>query len=216
MLEMDPDKINNADRALEAKINEAADWYGESNARQKDENKGRAENRKRIADLGLSTKAYQWAVQLLKSGMTEAEIKDVLRDLEIFVRVLGGRQAELFPAELAAATKRRERQAEKAAKQGRTSEELDAAGEANPRSNPDAGGAGKKGRKGKAKAEPTTIKEAAAASDAALAESIAATEQQQGAEVLDSMLPKTHGADGKPLSQTAQAASIREQLGLDN
>jgi hypothetical protein len=204
-METDPSKINDADRQLEAKINEAADWYAGSNARQKDENKGRAENRKHVSDLGLSTKAYQWAVQLLKSGLSEVEIKDVLRDLEIFVRVLGDRQAELFPAELAAATKRRERKAEKAAKEPRGGEELDAATDANPKSDPAAGGAGKRGRK--AKAEP--VEETGDELIARVArEKLAEQEQREGEALLAT------AGKGEPLSQSAQVAAINAKLGL--
>jgi hypothetical protein len=199
-METDPAKINDADRQLDAKINEAADWYAGSNARQKDENKGRAENRKHVSDLGLSTKAYQWAVQLLKSGLTDFEIKDVLRDLEIFVRVLGDRQAELFPAELAAATKRRERKAEKAAKEPRGGEELDAATDANPKSDPAAGGAGKRGRK--AKEAVTDLNRAPLSADAN------AAEQASGEALLAT------AGKGEPLSQSAQVAAINAKLGL--
>lgn len=193
VMETDPSKINDADRYIESKILEAGQAYADSNKRQKKENKARAENRAKVKELGVRTDAYQTAVRICKD-LTESERADFLRDLELLVRVLGPRQRDFFEDEAIKAEKREQKRKDAEAKEGRTQAELDAKTDTDPKSDPKKGGAGKKAK---------TIKEAAAASDAALAESIAATQAQEQ-------------ADGDAiLSQSEIAAKKREAAGLN-
>ena len=90
--------------------------------------------------MGISTHAYQIAIKVVKD-LTESERRDWLRDFQMVVKVLGGRQKELFPEEALRAEKRAQRQKEKAAGKPRDKGELDAQTDANRRSDPNAGGA---------------------------------------------------------------------------
>ncbi len=173
-MEMDPEKVNDeqrsADLQIENSILKAGEAYSASHRRSRTENKERASNRARIKDLGMRTDAYQVGVRIVKD-LTENERKDFLRDLNLVVKVLGAKQAELFPDEALKAAKREEKQREKKAKEGRSQEELDAATNDNPRSDPAAGGA-----------KPQT-------------ESQAEAEQSEGDAVLDAMAPKISQSD---------------------
>src|SRR5690606_33267697 len=99
-------------------------------------NKERSEIRNRAKELGLRTDAFQVGVRIVKD-LTANERKDFLRDLDLVVKTLGARQAELFPDEALRAAKREERKANK----GRSKDELDAKTDSDPRSDPSAGGA---------------------------------------------------------------------------
>lgn len=204
-MEMDPEKINDAERQVEAKIFEIGSAYAESNAADKVKNKKRAENRKKIGDLGLRVDAYQIGVKIVKDLTTE-EIKDYLRDLKLVVKVLGGRQAELFPEEKLKAEARSQRAKDRAKKL--TGKEGAPDPDSNPRSDPKSGGAGKRPRKPKAVKEQITIHDTVAAGDALISSTAAqlnaAAEQAEGDAYLSGMLDKTkeRGANEHTVPET--------------
>lgn len=210
MIEMDPAKINDADRYVESKILEAGEAYAESNKRQKVENKKRAENRAKIKDLGVGTYAYQVAVKICKD-LTETERGDFLRDLDVLVRVLGPKQKDLFADELIKAEKRAQRQAEKAAKV--TGKEGAPDPDNNPRSDPNAGGA-------KPQTEEKPWPDDVAAADAAafvesekrLREPDAPPdvpgEQAEGEAALAAAMPKTKQAQSAKAAEKLAAAKL--------
>lgn len=136
----DPNFINDPQRQLEANLDKIGERYSSSHKRSRTENKERADIRARAKELGLRTDAFQTGIKIVKD-LTENERKDFLRDLDLIVRVFGAKQSELFPDEALKAEQRVKRQAERAAKEGRTKEELDAASDSNSRSDPSAGGA---------------------------------------------------------------------------
>lgn len=140
MVEMDPDKINDHDRQIEARILKEGQDYAARNQRSKAENKGRAESRARIKELGMDTNAYATAIRLIKDKTPE-ELKAWRRDFELTLKIMGSKQKELFPEEQLRAEKRLERQRDAAAKKGRSKDELDAKTDSDPRSDPNAGGA---------------------------------------------------------------------------
>jgi hypothetical protein len=167
-----PEEINDAERQINQVIwNEGQD-YAERNKRSKAENKGRAESRERIKKTGITPNAYHTAIRLIKD-LSPRELEDWKRDFSLVLKVLGSRQAELFPEEALKVAKReadrKRREAEEKTKAG-----VDA--DTNPRSDPKAGGAGK----AKAKQPATTLKEASAQSDAAVKASLAAVEAEKG------------------------------------
>jgi len=141
-METDPEKINDADRQVEASLLKAGEAYAASHKRSRAENKERAANRAKIKELGLRTDAYQVGVRIVKD-LTETERSDFLRDLTLVVTALGHRQQELFPEEALKAQQRIERAKEKAAKEAAKLQGNEGApdSDTNPRSNPNAGGA---------------------------------------------------------------------------
>lgn len=141
-METDPEKINDADRQVEASLLKAGESYAASHKRSRAENKERAANRAKIKELGLRTDAYQVGVRIVKD-LTETERKDFLRDLELVVKALGHRQQELFPEEALKAQQRIQRAEEKAAAKAAkvTGKEGAPDPDSNPRSDPNAGGA---------------------------------------------------------------------------
>lgn len=220
MMEDDPDKINDADRALEAHILKAGESYAESTIRQRAENKRRAENRKRISDLGIRTDAYQTAIKLVKD-LTDSERKDFIRDLRLVTKVLGARQADLFPDEKIKAEKRVEKAKERAAKKPRGKDELDAATNANPRSNPATGGAAagkKRGRKPKPAGVEVVSQTGVTTEDVPLVEEsgdeliarvarekMAALEQREGGQILDTAMDGIKSQSEKSADALAKA-----------
>lgn len=169
------------------------------------------EQARNVADnflkLGITPAAANLAVRLVKS-MTKSERNDFLTSVRRVTKVTGERQAELWPAEVARTEARVERAKEKAAKAGRTKDELDAESDKNPRSNPKKGGAGMKAVK-KGAAKPRTAKEAAGAAakagDAIInqaQQNLADQEQAEGDAALKA---------GLPLSQSAQAEAKRAE-----
>jgi hypothetical protein len=217
---------------------------GESLKVSKIQNDKRAESRKKIKEAGMNTTAYGRGVRVAKMMLNQGEREDFIRDFLITVEVLTKSQVELFPHLAIIADKRRAkaaaRAAREAAKNGTETPEQQQrrlAADANPRSDPNRGGAkpkvpGKKAAKKAAadraaetsdknkKLEETTASSAgaspgkimaagAAESDAALAESIAAAEQADGADILDTTIAGIKGADGQPKSQSQIA---REKL----
>lgn len=191
MMETDPAKINDMDRQLEQSIFTEGQGYAARNARSKEENKGRANARERIKNLGMNPQAFGAAVAVVKTK-TPRELEDYVRDFLLAVKVLSQKQAELFPEEAAAALKREQLREQKAAAIPRTKEELDAASDANSRSAPDAGGA--KPRKPKVVAG-TDVTPPPVPDD----------EQAQGEAALAAGLPETTAAGvKKSQSQIAQ------------
>ena len=209
------------DQKLNSSIIQLAEQYASCDKRSaaiNDERKGIRENAEK---LGIPSRAFQHAVGLVKQ-MSEGEQTDYRRGVNRVLTALQGRQAELFPEAAERIKKRVDAEAlakeEAERRDGTWSSE-------NPRSDPNRGGAKpkteaaagaepkKRGRPsnaekaaraaGKPPAEggqpvtPTAaVKAAAAASDAALKEAIAAQEQKDGAALLA----------GKPKSQSAIAA----------
>lgn len=192
-----PDGINNVDNT----IIKLAEQYHSTQVRSQELNEERATIRENVEKLGIDPIAFQAGIRMVKA-MTAGERSDYTVSLTRVLSVLDGKEADLFNVDVADREEKAQKRAEKSAKDGRSDEELDDTSDDNPRSNPDAGGAGKKGRKKKAEAPAETIAEAAQQSDAALAESIAATqaqEQKDGEEIL---------------SQSAKANQKRAEAGV--
>lgn len=139
-MEQDPDRINDADRQIEATIFKQGQDYADRNKRSKAENKGRAESRAKIKEIGMDPNAYATAVRLIKDK-TPAELVAWRRDFDLTLKVMGSKQKELFPEEQLRAEARAQRQAEKAAGKPRDKAELDAKTDTDPKSDPKAGGA---------------------------------------------------------------------------
>jgi hypothetical protein len=140
-LDMDPDHINDADRQLQVRIAETGTSYAAANAESKKLSEKRAKIRATIKEMGVRTDAYQTAIHIVKD-LSPSEGKAFMADLELLVKVLGAKQSDLFPEEQVRALKREEkRTAAKNSTGVRTPEELDAATNGNPRSDPNAGGA---------------------------------------------------------------------------
>lgn len=133
-----PDEINNPDRQIAARVYNEAEAYAETRKVSKDLNEKRTKSRKNIVEMGFRKDAYQVAIRVVKD-LTPREQKDFIRDLQTFLKILGGRQADLFPEEALKAAKREEKRKEKAAEdKARAGRSPD-----HPRSDPAAGGAGK-------------------------------------------------------------------------
>jgi hypothetical protein len=136
-MESDPSKINDADRQIEQTLwNEGQD-YAARNARSKEENKGRAASRERVKQTGVNTNAYHTAVGLIKK-LSARELVEWRRDFDLVLKVLGSRQAELFPEE---ALKMAKREADRQAKEAEAKTKAGPDADSNPRSDPNAGGA---------------------------------------------------------------------------
>ena len=188
------------DMILDAEVLKIIEEYAELDEQSHTLNGRRAELRaKADKKMGIQSYDLQSAVHKLKK-MTKAERVAHEKTVARIIRAVDGRQAEFWPDEVAAATKRAATKAEKAAKAksaagGETPEQQErrVAADTNPRSDPKRGGAGKKPKAPTAKATG-----AGSAPDA--------TEQAEGEAVL---------AAGMPLSQSAQAAAIRSKSGLN-
>lgn len=204
MLEDDPDKINDAERQIEAKIGQIGEAYAASNKRQKTENKTRAENRAKIKEMGIRTDAYQVGVKLARD-LTETERKDFMRDLTLVVKVLGAKQQELFPDEALKAAKREQAKKDKAAKAPRSKEELDAASEENPRSDPNSGGA--KPQVPEVDTRPPELRSSDPVIDESL-KSVLAREQEEGDAALDAGLPQTKKSQSEIAAERRAAAKL--------
>jgi hypothetical protein len=222
-METDPDKINDRDRQLQQSILREGQSYAARNARSKAENKGRAESRAKIKELGMDPNAFHTAAGLVKR-FTPTQLKDWLRDFNTTMDVLTAQQAELFPEELAAARKR-----EDAAKQRESAKVTGKEGapdpDTNPRSDPKRGGAGKgKGSRKAADAEevgevPWPDDVAAARPDEMAAGVIhepgtngtppdVPGEQAEGEAALAAAMPKTKKAQSAIAAEKLQAAKL--------
>lgn len=132
----DPNYINDPDRQLASNIDKLGDRYSGSHKRSRTENSERSQIRARAKELGIRTDAFQVGVRIVKD-LTANERKDFLRDLDLIVKTLGARQADLFPDEALRAAKREASKGNKP----RTPAELDANTDTNPASDPANGGA---------------------------------------------------------------------------
>ena len=153
-MEDDPDKINDPDRQLAAKVVAKGKEYHESRVRSRDENAIKAKGRKEIADLGFRTDAYQHSLRVSRD-LTPKEQKDYVRDFRFFLKVFGDNQADLWPEEAAKAAARAQKRAAKAAKAKESDIDRERRLAADsPRSDPARGGAGGAKGRGKAKDAP--------------------------------------------------------------
>lgn len=219
MLETDPTKINDKSedrmsddfqQQIDSRILKTGEEYAASNKRQKAENKTRQENRNRIKEMGISTHAYQIAVKVVKD-LTANERADWMRDFQMVVKVLGSKQAELWPEEALKAEQRVQRAKDKAAKAGRTQAEMDADSDANPRSDPSSGGA-----------EPTIMDAIAAAGEPDIGPGTYHSEAKGQGETLEEReaiageqaLAEAAPSIAKKPSQSAKAKAKRDAAGM--
>lgn len=191
------------ERQLEQSIFTEGQGYAARNVRSKEENKGRAAARDRIKAQGISPQAFGAAVALVKTK-SPREIDDYLRDFNAVVKVLRQRQQELFPEEAAAAAKREQKAADLASK---TPAGQDAKSDANPRSNPDAGGAKPRTGKPKPSASGKPTLTVAGGTDVKPTD-----EQAEGDAALNAGMQQTNAASKKE-SQSAKAARIAAEAG---
>lgn len=168
-----PDEINDADRYIEQTLWKEGQAYADHNRESKERNKARAESREKVKKIGVNTNAYATAVAHIKN-MSSREREEWLRDYNLTMKVLGARQAELFPDE---ALKIAKRESDRKAREAEARTKAGPDADTNHRSDPKRGGAGK----AKAKPAPTTLKEATAQSDAAIKESLAAVQAEKPA-----------------------------------
>lgn len=209
MLEQDMDKVNDQERKLDSQIMKLVEQYASCDRRSADITEERTQIRANAEKLGFSSAEFQEGVKRSKK-MTKTE-RDIYEEhVGRIVGIVEGKQAELWPVDSERAKKREERKAEKAAKEPRSGDALDAATDANPKSDPAAGGAGKKrGRKPKVEA-PAPEAEHEETGDELIArvarEKNAELEQRVGGAILD--------AAGKPLSQSEIARQKLEEAKL--
>lgn len=190
------------DVKLDAELLKILESYAELDQDSAKLNKKRADLRAKADKLGVSSHALQDGVFKLKK-QTKAERLADEKATKRLIRAAEGRQAELWPVEVAATEKRATRKAEKKAKDAAKAAEAKAksieAGDDNPRSDPKRGGAGR---------ARNVVPIKPVADDA---------EQTEGEAVLDGALAGIKAraeAEGAPLSQSAQAAAVRDKLGL--
>ncbi len=214
-----PDGITNVDTT----VLKLAEQYQSCNVRSRALNDERKVIRENVDKLGITPAAFTMALAMTRD-MTTGERADFTGSMNRVLSALDGREADLFGAdEVAKRDKRAAKKAETAAEQERRL----SAPDTNPRSDPNKGGAGKADGKGKAKdAKPKkpanahskrTIAEAAAESDRALKDSIAAAEQKDGEALLDTAgkgEPVDSGENGTRKSQSQIAAEKLEAAKL--
>lgn len=208
MLEQDMDKVNDQERKLDNQIMKLVEQYASCDRRSAEINDERKQIRDNAEKLGFASSEFQEGVKRSKK-MTKTE-RDVYEEhVGRIVGIVEGKQAELWPSQAEKNQKREERKAEKVAKEPRGGDELDAATDANPKSDPAAGGAGKRGRKAKVEATEPVHEETGDELIARVArEKLAEQEQRDG----DALLATA--GKGEPLSQSAQVAAINAKLGL--
>lgn len=128
------------DEQIDNTIIKLAEQYATCDRKSKEINDERKTIRDNAEKLGIPSKAFQHAVGMVKH-MSDGERRDYQVGVNRMLKVIGERQGDLFPQEAEKVKKREERKAEAAAKAGRSAEELNAASDANRRSDPNAGGA---------------------------------------------------------------------------
>lgn len=202
-----PDGINNVDST----ILKLAEQYQSCNVRSRALNEERKQIRENVDRLGITPAAFTVGLAMVRDK-TAGERSDFTASLTRTLSVLDGKAVDLFGADdIAARDKRAAKRAEREAKKGTARETQDDKSDANPKSDPKRGGAGK-GKKTAEAEPPATIAEAAKQSDAAVAASLAsvqAGEQSEGANVLDQVGGKSVddlGTSGAPKSQSQKAA----------
>jgi hypothetical protein len=136
-----PSNDDPAQKEIDSTISKLADQYASCDRRSAEINDERATIRANVDKLGIDPKGFVHAVAQVKQ-MSNGERRDYQASVSRVLSVIGDRQGELYPEYAERIRKREERAAEAAAKAGRTQEELDAETNANPRSDPAAGGAG--------------------------------------------------------------------------
>lgn len=149
-----PQNTEDPDQQIDSTIIKLAENYASCDRRSAEINDERKTIRDNAEKLGIPSKAFQHAVGMVKH-MSEGERRDYTVGMNRVVRAIEGQQATLFPAE---AERIRKREDNKKPKGNEGAPDPDK----NPRSDPNKGGA-----------KPKTLKEAAAASEAAVAESLA-------------------------------------------
>lgn len=214
-METDPDAINDPRRST---IWKQGKIYAADNAESKERNESRAESREDIKSIGMIPNAFATAVKHVKDK-SPRERKQWLDDYLLTIKVLGSAQQELFPNEALKAEKREADRKAKEAEERKAAKEAEAADAAGSRSDPKSGGAGGAKGRGKAKdkaakpnGKPTTDPQPGEVAAGISAEPGAMTgtlEEQEAAEG-DAALNA-----GLPQSQSAQAAAIRDKLGLN-
>lgn len=186
-METDPTKINNPDRALEARLFKEGQNYAEDNAESKERNKSRAESRERIKEAGVNPQAFGTAIRLIKT-LSPRELTAWREDFNLVLKVMGSKQAELFPEEAIRASKREaDRKAKEKADAKAAKEAARKTGDDNPRSDPKSGGAGKapkKAAKKTAAKKSNVVKLRPTEAELTAAAANAAAEQDEGGEVL--------------------------------
>lgn len=221
MLEQDMDKVNDHERKLDSQIMKLVEQYASCDRRSADITEERTQIRANAEKLGFSSAEFQEGVKRSKK-MTKTE-RDIYEEhVGRIVGIVEGKQAELWPVDTERAKKREERKVEKAAKEPRSGDELDEATDANQKSDPASGGAGKKrGRKPKAGKvdivaqtgvtveESPLVQETGDELIARVAREKLAEQEQRDGEALLATAGK-----GEPLSQSAQVAAINAKLGL--
>jgi hypothetical protein len=224
-----PHSNEDADTQLDAKALKLVEDYVASLNRSKNENTIRQGVRETIVKLGIHSLAFQHELTAQKM-MDQADRREYMAGRRRMGRILADKQESLFPEELERIKKRKERAKDRAAKKAQAEgaetpeqQERRLAADFKRRSDPASGGAGKKSKAKKPAATAaeraietsernlrlaatTASSPGAAPADAA---ANAATEQTEGEALLAT------AGKGEPLSQSAQAAAVREQLGLD-
>lgn len=212
MPDTDEDRGDNRpeDMKIDDTILKLAEQYVGLENRARQLNKDKAAIREQADKIGVPSLAWQIGVRMVKM-MDTGERADFQRGFRRVTTVLSKAAETLFPEDIERQKKRKARKAEAAAKAaaaaGKETPEQQVRrvnADTNPRSDPKRGGAGKK--------KPSTIAEAAAASDAALKESIANAEQEDGAKILDTAIDSMK--DGTPKSQSAIAQEKLEAAKL--
>lgn len=217
-MEDDPNLMNDADRQIEANLYTEAQKYAETRIESRSLNEKRATSRKKVEQMGFRKDAYQVGIRIVKDLSTR-ERSDFMRDLQLITKVLGKRQADLFPEEALKAAKReddRKRElAEAKAAEGRSPD--------HPRSDPKKGGAGKAKASAAGPAEPSGGKDPIAEAMAAkmandrgasstasgeAAKKAAETEQREGDDVLSAGLQETKQAQSKIASDRLAKAGL--------
>jgi hypothetical protein len=186
-----------AEKQIDKTIAKLAEQYASCDRRSAEINDERATIRSNIDKLGIDPKGFVHAVAQIKQ-MSNGERRDYQNSVARVLSVIGDRQMELYPEAAERIKKREERKEAEAAKEGRSSEELDAATNANPRSDPDAGGA-----KPQVEREPLQPDGSAWPDDAAVA-ARDAQEQAEGDAALKAAAPATLGGKKKSQSQIAK------------
>lgn len=212
--DFDDDPSNQSeDMKLDSTILKLAGQRASIDRKRKDLNEEARQINATVDKLGIVPAAFMLGVRLVK-GMDKGEQRDFLSGVRRTTRVVGERQAELWPEEAKRVQDRIQRAKDKKAKQPRSGDELDAKTNSNPRSDPKKGGAGKKNKpeKPEKSAPATATSEAAKTSDALVKAAIAKqsgggagaapgamksvedAEQAEGAETLAAMAPQTEAA----------------------
>jgi len=210
-----PDGHNNVDST----ILKLAEEYQATVVKSRELNERRAEIRSNVEKIGIDPVAFQAGLRMARD-MTTGERSDYTGSLNRVLGVLDGKEADLFGADdIAKRDKRAAKRAERELKKGTAREAQDDKSDANPKSDPKRGGAGRGKKTEETSTEtapPTTLAQASKQSDAAVAESlkeVQAREQQEGGAVLDTVgtasvdkVVDGGGETGAPISQSQKAA----------